>query len=239
MTGMEVLSIKSGYIQTIDYESIVKITDTAHWGDSDLIEIMVKPGHFVLTCSPLARIYSRDVDKSQLAEDILSLIIIGQEPNPEQDLEFSIRQLVDIAIRALSPSINDPHTAISCIDCLSRNLEFFERTGGCSTDLINASEKRTVTRRVDSTSDLLAASFDQIRQYGAESVAVSIRLLETFSRLAKVFDDRDAIEMIYQQTLALEQALVDKTLADLDKKAIHDRAESVKILIAGMRPDAS
>ena len=101
-----------------------------------------------------------------------------------QDAEFAIHQLVEVALRALSPGINDPFTAITCIDHLGSVLcSLTDRAFPRPSFYDDEGKLRIITKPL-TFEGVTNAAFDQIRQYGRASVAVTIRLLETLKTVA-------------------------------------------------------
>ena len=116
---------ESGYVQRIDHEEIMRMA-VEH---DLLIKIEAPPGHFVtdreafLSVKPAGRI------SDQVADDLRAVVVIGPDRTPAQDVDFSLRRIVEIAQRALSPSLNDPQTATYCIDRVGEALaQLAERT---------------------------------------------------------------------------------------------------------------
>lgn len=104
----------SGYVQSVNNDALLRIAV-----EKDLIvDVVARPGTFVTERDPLLRVLATTpADEENLAA-LRSTLIVGIERTPYQDLEFSIRRIVEIAQRALSPGINDPTTALYCIDRL-------------------------------------------------------------------------------------------------------------------------
>ena len=112
-----VLSKKSGYLQQIDVEKLKAI---AH--DHDLvIKIVQRPGQFIVERSLIAYVASKRPLSFSITEQVCQAYTLGKQRRPTYDVEFSVDQIVEIAIRALS-SVSDPNTAIRCIDRLSVSL---------------------------------------------------------------------------------------------------------------------
>ena len=78
-----------------------------------------KPGHFIVTGQDSLNVYSKSKDADKLKDNIKDFFIIGDNRTPTQDVEYSVRHLVEIAIRALSPGINDSFTAMGALDHLA------------------------------------------------------------------------------------------------------------------------
>ena len=112
--------------------------------------------------------------------------VIGAERSPAQDLEFSIRQLVEIALRALSPGINDTFTAIAVIDRLGDAMELVLCRSLEPSVLRDQKGMIRVIAERSEIGSLFDASFDQIRQAGAEKPAILIQLADTLGKLAPV-----------------------------------------------------
>jgi uncharacterized membrane protein len=109
---------KSGYVQTIVLEKLLHLAS-----EHDLlVRVWVQPGDFVaqrrrlLTLVPTKRIDDR------LKSGLNDVFIIGERRTTAQDIEYAIYQLVEVGVRALSPGINDPFTAMGCIDWLKQAI---------------------------------------------------------------------------------------------------------------------
>ena len=120
----------------------------------------------------------------QLTKQISAAFICGAERTLAQDVEFAVDQLVEVAVRALSPGTNDPFTAIRCIDRLGAALcQLTERVIPSPYRYDDTDRLRVITPPV-TFAGVADAAFDQIRQYGATSVPVLLSLLQTICKLA-------------------------------------------------------
>ena len=109
----------------------------------------------------------------------------GARRSAAQDVEFAVNELCEVAVRAMSPAINDPFTCISCIDWLSASLEeLFQRDCPkpflCDDDDVVRIIWNPVTH-----SGIMDSSFNQIRQFASGIPAVMLRLLESYTRIAQ------------------------------------------------------
>lgn len=112
--GITIHPRESGYVQAVDSSALLDIAVK-----QDLvISIASPPGTFVTERDPLVRVLSPKTLSQDAKRSLRESLIIGNERTPDQDLEFSIRRIVEIAQRSLSPGINDPTTALYCIDRL-------------------------------------------------------------------------------------------------------------------------
>ncbi|HUF91552.1 MAG TPA: DUF2254 domain-containing protein, partial [Candidatus Limnocylindria bacterium] len=109
---------RTGYLQTVNLDDLMALAR-----EHDLVlRLAHHPGMFMLAGTPVAFAWPRARLDEQVARAAAKAFTIGAQRTPSQDVEFGIWQLVEIAVRALSPGINDPHTAIACVDRLGAAL---------------------------------------------------------------------------------------------------------------------
>src|SRR5699024_9569351 len=114
-----------GYVQTMDYD---KLAECARQADA-LVVLDFRPGQFLMPHGQHGRIFPPSADDEWLQKKVTDNIAVGGQRTPEQDLEFAVRQLVELALRALSPSLNDPFTAVAVIGRLGLFLAEVMRRG--------------------------------------------------------------------------------------------------------------
>src|SRR6266545_2840825 len=117
--AVEVPSYKSGYVQTVHPEQLIAAA-TEH---DVTIAVTTMIGEYVIADAPLLRIWRSSPEQPApdpaIVQGVLRYAVrIGRERTAEQDVAFGIRQLADIAVKALSPAINDPYTSIQCLEHL-------------------------------------------------------------------------------------------------------------------------
>ena len=177
-----------GYIQVIEAHALVRVAN-----EHDLvIELLHRPGHYVMAGLALARIWPADRATDEVKRAVEASFIRGAMRTPAQDVEFVINQLVEIALRALSPGINDPFTAVTCIDRLASGLARLARRKTPSEYRLAEDWKPRVIAHAARFPDVLNAAFNQIRQSGRSSAAIIIRLLEVIADLVTVVSQPDA-----------------------------------------------
>jgi uncharacterized membrane protein len=153
--------------------------------DHDLvIHVHYRPGDFIVEKTCLASIPAAKQIDEKLCRQIRNVFVLGRERTPRQDVEFGIHQLVEIAVRAVSPGINDPFTAMTCVDHLGAALCRAAQRRIPSRYRYDTENKLRVIADAVTFEGMIEAAFNQIRQYGRSSVAVSIRLLETLTVIA-------------------------------------------------------
>jgi len=180
-------SSSKGYVQAIDTNKLMDIACKYNL----IVKILTRPGKFVLKGSPTVKILAMESDKSKtlhfndIQKQIHRTFILGRERNEQQDIEFPINQLVEIALRALSPSLNDPFTAIRCIDHLSAGLSHLAQTNFPSSYRYDGFDNLRVIAHPVTFSGLTDAAFNQIRQNCCSDAAVTVRLLESIAVIAE------------------------------------------------------
>ncbi len=177
----------SGYIRFIDTGQLLGFAQTHR-----LRVRVVRPvGQFIPAGVPLVMVSRRrPLDPFGTAE-LAAAFDIGPMRTLQQDVEFGVIQIVDIALRAISPAVNDPSTAISCIDQLSRILiRWIGRQPPDSLIYNPPYVLRVVIPWID-WSGLLNTAIEQIRIYARADAAVSLRLLRLLQDVAATIDSPD------------------------------------------------
>lgn len=176
----EIITAATGYVQAIDYDTLLK---TAQELDC-LICLQTRAGRFATAGDPIATVASTAPLDCDIDKKITESFIFGSIRTPEQDPEYAIRQLVEVAVRSLSPGINDPFTTIACIDRLGAALCLLAQKKFPSSHIHDEEGQLRLIMDVTTFAGMTNAAFDQIRQYGRSSVAVTIRLLEALANIA-------------------------------------------------------
>jgi uncharacterized membrane protein len=176
-----VFSSRAGYLQAIDTNRLLKLAS----GCNGLVWIGRRPGRFFVEGAELARVWPADRLDDDLADSIRGAFLIGPRRTRTQDVEFVIDQLVEVGVRALSPGINDPFTAISCIDRLGEALVVLAGRSIPSPYRLDEEGHLRVVTDLSTTTGIVNACFDLLRQAGRASTAVSFRLLETIAEVAR------------------------------------------------------
>ncbi|SBT17888.1 hypothetical protein MGA5115_02004 [Marinomonas gallaica] len=218
---------RSGYVQAINYTSLTQILSSY----DQCAELLITPGDYITSRMVVIHHSGDDPSPSQI-ESLLSCITLGAKRTPIQDPEFAILQLVEIALRALSPSINDPYSAIVCVDKLSTtlcNLLHKEFPQGIACD--NEDKPRLIFKKA-SFESLANSAYDQIRQHANRSLSVQLRLLEGLCRIAEQAQNQKHWKFIRQQKNMLEHELKKRDFVDHDMQEINERITCLEHIMA-------
>lgn len=198
----DIAAARSGAVVAVDVDRLVRLAAEAHI----VLRVVPQIGEFVPEGSPLLQApVGANVDDAALGRAVQ----LDIERDTSQDIAFGLRQLVDIAERALSPGINDPTTAVQCLDqlhALLRRLGTRPLPTGAHTDRGGAVRLVVPTMGWD---DYVALAFDEIRHWGSESLQVHRRLRGLLGDLLAV------VEHERRPPLRRQLALLDERAADL------------------------
>ena len=178
--GAAVLCRQSGYIRYVDINRLIALArEYGIW-----VRLERRVGHFVPAGVPIIRVSKPERLSSERETHLFAAFDMGPTRTMQQDVEFGIIQIVDIALRAISPAVNDPSTAISCIDQLSRVIiHWLDREPAKCRYYAPPHVLRLVVLWI-TFQGLIDTAFDQIRHYSVADVAVSLRLIRAFHDIA-------------------------------------------------------
>ncbi len=170
---------KTGYVESIEMKALLN----AARKHGNILRMDRCIGEFVVEGMPLVSVSNPYDPDGKTAAEINEIYLISRQRTVEQDPAFGIRQIVDIALKALSPGINDTTTAVICVDYLSAILIRLAPRRIAASHLTDQGELRVITRG-QSFGSLLAEAFDQIRRNAAGNVAIMTRILDALQTIA-------------------------------------------------------
>ena len=211
-TWYAVSAPQTGYIQGIDTEELLAFAEE----HGMVIRMERAIGEFLIEGTPLVSALGTNPLDEKDVRRLASACTVGPQRSLDQDAAFGIRQLVDVAMKALSPGINDTTTAVMCVDYLTailvrladRQIESRYRT---------KDGKLRLLTRGPTFSSLVDESYDQIRQNAGGNVAVLSRLLWSLETLA------DRTSMATRRRVLLDQARAVEELGHRSIPAPSDR----------------
>jgi len=217
---LEVRASGPGYVQAIDRESLLALAT----GAGLTIQVIPLPSDFVIPGDLLARAAPAENVGEHRRHEIERAILLGREPTLEQDAAHGASQLLEVAERALSPGINDPHTALACLNWLGVGLAVLvQRKPREPVVYDNAGTPRLFLSSRD-FADLLNHSFSQLRYYARSAPTVLIRMLEiigSLRELARENTSKAVLERHADLILELTHGLEDSGWMHLVRVAHH------------------
>lgn len=210
-TWTAIPALKTGYIQGVDADALLSSAV-----ELDVVVRMEKRiGEFVIETFPLASVTGTPDDET--IRKLNAAYSVGRHRTVIQDAAYGIQQIVDVALKALSPGINDTTTAINCVDYLGSILARLAVRRVESRPRLQGGKLRVITRAPTFPS-LLADAFDPIRQNAEGNVAVLTRLLQVLSTLAGRTSDEKALDALRKQAELVAETAVRSV------HSAHDRA---------------
>jgi len=185
-------SAVSGYIRYVDTERLLYLAQAYKLR----VRMLRRVGHFVPAGVALFGASPAERVDPERARELRSAFDIGPTRTMQQDIEFGVIQIVDIALKAISSAVNDPSTAITCVDQLGRIMIRFVNRNVPASLLCNPPHVVRVIVPWIGTESLLDTAFEQIRHYSMSDIAVSLRLLRAFDDIASTCGDPRIVESL-------------------------------------------
>jgi uncharacterized membrane protein len=228
--GGVVSAPSSGYLQFVRHDTLVRIaTETGA-----VIRLHHRPGHFVVRGHPVASVWPAEA-ADDVERGLRSTHVAGPSRTLSQDVAFAVDQLVEIAIRALSPAVNDTFTALTCIDWLGESL--CRVPAGWRPSRVHRDAQgyiRVITVHI-SYGRLVQRAFDKIRQAGRAMPAVMIRQLEALTRVMEHATNDQQRHVLLQQGEMIRRAAAE-SVPEAEDRADVERAHQRLLTAAGVRP---
>lgn len=208
-----VLATVSGYIKSVNNAALLRLARDYR----TIVRMEHGIGAFVVQDTPLVSLALTYPPDQKLIDALNRAYSIGRHRTVEQDPAFGIRQIVDMAIKALSPGVNDTSTAVMCVDYLTSILG---RLAGRQFPPCYRYEGETlrVVAIVPSFEGLLAESFDQIRGSAEVNVVILARMLGALDTIGSLTTRPSHLRALDEQLQCIDE------LADRRIEASHDRA---------------
>lgn len=171
---------EDGYLQRVDADALMALAS-----EEDLvIRLERRPGHYLVKGRVIVMVWPGDRVTETLVGKMNAAFVLGNHRTAAQDVEFSFDQLVEIAVRALSPGINDPFTAIACVDRLGSALCRLARSDMPSPARLDSLGRLRLVAPGPTFSGVVDTAFNQIRQSARSNPAVAIRMLDAIAQIA-------------------------------------------------------
>lgn len=215
-----------GYVQAIHVEKLVALTREL----GTAVRVLVHPGAFVVEGEAVLAIPANSLsgEDDEARRRLGSGLILGDQRTAEQDLEYCVRQLVEVALRALSPGINDPFTAINCIHYLGSALAAMARRGMPAHEFPESGEEPRVKMRPQCFESLLGVACNQIRQASAERPDVSLSLLDMLLGVARQARTGHQLRALDEQGQKVAEVASAVARTSIDARAIEERHENLR-----------
>ena len=173
-------AFEDGYLQLIDADALMALATE----EDLLLRLERRPGHYLIKGRAMVMVWPGDRVTDTLVDKMNAAFVLGNQRTAAQDVEFSFHQLVEIAVRALSPGVNDPFTAIACVDRLGSGLCRLARREMPSALRFDPHGRLRLVAPGPTFAGIVDTSFNQIRQSARSNPAVAIRMLDAIAQIA-------------------------------------------------------
>lgn len=225
VTWYGVPALTSGYIQSVDAEELLAFARER----GTVLRMESGIGDFVTQDRPIASLsLDRAPDKATV-QALNRLYAIDSYRTTDQDAAFGIRQLVDIALKALSPGVNDTTTAVTCIDylavilrrCASRRLESLYR--------FDRGELRVIARG-PTFERLVALAFDQIVENAEGNTAILARMLTAIEQIAEAAQTAQRRRLLMRHVQVIAEVAERSVKSSYARRMIEESVARVRSL---------
>ncbi len=227
--GAPVLARRSGYVQFTDEDDLVELGARR----DVVVSLSVRPGRYVLEGAVVARVHPGGRADDDTLDSVRTCIHLADARTPYQDPEFAVQQLTETAVRALSPGINDPYTAVNALDDLSSGLSLLAarapqprgRTDGDGT-------LRVRSPRVEA-GELVTAVLDAMRWYASGAPSVMYATVALVERVAAATSSASLRGTLHAQLGLLQDAFAAAGHHDHDVRLFADRVAAARSGLLG------
>lgn len=225
--GAEVLPPRPGYVQLLVLDDVAE----AVAGTSAKVEVAVCAGDFVTEQTPILYVWPAGAVDEEREQALRRAVVVGKQRDLRQDAAYGVRQLADIALRALSPGMNDPTTATTCISYLGAVLE--RLASRSFPTVLRRYEHEGVLlhvrrRRFD---DYLREAFSEIARYAADNPRVAVAALAALVRVAEAARRARAVERhaaVFEMGRVVAATALGKARTDDDRAEVLQGLETLE-----------
>ena len=201
----EVRAPRAGYLASVAGERILAAAERR----DGFVEQVLAIGDFAVTGGLLARVWCPEAEARELTGEVKRGFDLNEERIVDGDSAFLLRQLVDVALKGLSPGINDPTTAENAMDSVADSLVRFARQPEPAMLRLAPSGAPRLRAAAPSLDDLVKLGFDQVRRDGAGRPSFAVRLLEMLGDLRELGGPRarECEEVLFQARALRDHAI--------------------------------
>jgi uncharacterized membrane protein len=224
-SGAPIRTPRSGYLQVIRHDRLIKIASAA----DAVVQLPYRPGHFLVAGQVVALVWPPDAAGS-VEKSLAVGHVTGAYRTLPQDISFGLDQLVEIALRALSPAVNDTFTALTCVDWIADCLCRISTSWRPQRIRRDAEGWIRVIAYEADFDRLVERTFDTIRQAAVGMPAIMIRQLDALAKVIEQTPDRSRRTVLIRQAEAIQRANLATVAEPMDRSDVTQRYEAVMAL---------
>jgi uncharacterized membrane protein len=212
---------EKGYIQFVDPQIILNLANE----EGLILRMLRKPGQFIRDGEIAALVWPAAQVDERLATNLRHSIQIGNQRTPTQDIEYAVNQLVEVAVRAMSPAINDPFTAMTCLDYLAYGLARFARYGESNPNFYDDEGQLRLIYEPADLDELLGAAFDMLRHASCDNASVLLHMLNAIDAIRQEVKSTEARQELLRHIHLVQAESQVGNLTEQDRQDIRKRCE--------------
>ena len=217
----------TGYIQSISDERLLTLAREA----DVLIRLRYRPGDFVMDGRRLAEVAPPEHWSEERTEELQDCFTVGNKRTPEHDLMFLVSELVEIAARALSPGVNDPMTAVTCLDWLGAGATQFATREMPKPVRADEDGVPRLIASPDSFAFFVDRGFGRLRAYAAKDTIAALHWLRVVGEAAAACRTPDQIDVLRTESTRFLEA-ASAALDGPDYRAVEEQGSALQALLA-------
>jgi uncharacterized membrane protein len=227
--GHAVRAKSTGYIQFIDPEIMLTLARERNL----VIRLLHKPGHYVGAGAVVALVWPAARVDEPLDKLLRRAFQIGNGRTPTQDIEYAVNQLTEMAVRAMSPAINDPFTAMTCLDHLGDGLAQFIRRGERGAHYTDRDGRLRLILEPVTFDALLSAAFDMLRHASCDNASVLLHMLAVIDGIGREAQAPEARQQLLRHVGLIQVESLAGDLIEQDRQLIQLRGQALQTKLEG------
>jgi uncharacterized membrane protein len=215
---------EAGYIQYIDPAIILTLAREKNL----MVRALHKPGHYVWPDAVVALVWPANQIDEPLEKQLRRAFQIGNGRTPTQDVEYAVKQLTEMAVRAMSAAINDPFTAMTCLDHLGDGLMKFVQQGAPDAYYTDQDGQLRFILEPITFAELLGAAFDMLRHPSYNDANVLLHMLRVIERIGQATKSSEAHQQLLHHVKLIQIESQAGNLIEPDQHAIDQVAQALQ-----------
>lgn len=226
--GYAVQVRRTGYIQYIDPEIMLTLAQEKNL----VIRLLRKPGQFIQRDMAVALVWPAGLVNKELDRQIRHAFQIGNGRTPTQDVAYAVNQLVEMAVRAMSPAINDPFTTMTCLDYIGEGLAMFIRQGEKGSRFYDLDGRLCLILEPVTFAELLSTAFDMLRHCSCDNASLLQHMLEVIDAVGQEAGSPEARQELLRHVSLIQAESQAGALIEQDRQRIQRRGETLQTKLA-------
>jgi uncharacterized membrane protein len=224
----DTLGVENGYVVRVRQAGSIQYIDPHYLltlaGEHNLvIRLLRKPGNIVWRGTQVALVWPADQVDEELDRQIRNAFRIGNGRTPTQDVAYAVNQLVEMAVRAMSPAINDPFTAMTCLDHIGEGLALFIRQGEKSSCYYDQNNQLRLILDPVTFTELLSGAFDMLRHASCDNASVLLHMLNVIDAIGKEVNSSKTRQELLRHVSLIQLESKAGAIIDVDRERISQR----------------